>query len=101
MAGQRTYCGVYNDRWCGMTHHGHIVRDAWVFEIISETETCEGWNLARIENLSERVRAQWDKHGLLVSRLPPELRERHTRIYEEAVLRAKAAGWDPELAEDD
>jgi hypothetical protein len=33
--------------------------------------------------------------------LPPDLRERHQRIYEAAVQKAKALGWDPELNDED
>ncbi len=84
-----------------MTPTGNIVRDAWVFGIIPETETCAGWTLQRIEALYDKVTAAWEPSGHLASRLPPELRERHQRIYDAAVKRARAQGWDPELGEDD
>jgi hypothetical protein len=76
-----------------MTTIGKIIRDAWVFELIPETETCEGWNLAGIDALLQKVNAEWDKYGCLVSHLPPELRERHERIHAEALEKARAAGW--------
>jgi hypothetical protein len=40
-------------------------------------------------------------YGLLASRLPPELRERHARIYAAAVVRAREEGWNPELDDED
>jgi hypothetical protein len=85
----------------GMTPTGNIIRDAWVFGIIPETETCAGWNMQRIEALYDQVAVAWQPHGHLASRLPPELRERHARIYAAAVERARAEGWDPELDDDD
>ncbi len=80
---------------------GNIIRDAWVFGLIPETETCEGWPRSRIDVLYDQVTREWDKYGLLVSNLPPELRERHRRIYDQAVADARDKGWDPELDDDD
>jgi hypothetical protein len=80
-----------------MTPTANIVRDAWVFGLIPEDQTCEGWTFQGIEDLYDKVYAAWEPYGHLVSRLPAELKERHARIYTEAVTRARAAGWDPEL----
>jgi hypothetical protein len=96
-----TYPGIDEDKFAGMTDVGHIIRDAWVFEIIAEEETCAGWDLGRLEQLYEQVHQAWAPYGHLVSRLPPELRARHDRIYSEALQRAKALGWTAELGEDD
>jgi len=101
MEQSKTYAGVWNDENGGMTAIGNIVRDAWVFGLIPETESCEGWTLPRIQQLWNQVQAEWDKHGMLVSNLPPELRERHERIYREAMEYAREHGWDPELGDDD
>jgi hypothetical protein len=90
------YVGIDNDMFGGMTTIGKTIRDAWVFELIPETETCEGWNLAGIDALLQKVNAEWDKYGCLVSRLPPELFERHQRIHGEAVKVAREQGWDGE-----
>jgi len=90
------YVGINNDMFDGMTTIGKLVRDAWVFELIPETETCEGWNLAGIESLLDKVNAEWDKYGCLVSRLPEDLYKRHQRIHSEAVSKAREAGWDGE-----
>lgn len=98
---EQRYVGIYQDKFGGMTHLGQIVKDAWLFGIIPETETCAGWDQGQIQAIYERVNAKWDEHGHLPSRLPPELRERHMRIYQEAIARAKAQGWNPELGEDD
>ena len=90
------YVGIDNDLFGGMTSIGKIIRDAWVFGLIPETETCEGWNLAGIDSLFQKVNAEWDKYGCLVSHLPEELFERHQRIHNEAVKKARELGWDGE-----
>jgi hypothetical protein len=101
MNGSRIYVGIYNDRSGGMTVAGNIIRDAWMFGLIPEDETCEGWTLAQIDALYDRVSEAWQPYGHLVSRLPPELRERHARIYGAATEYARSHGWNPELDEDD
>ncbi len=87
------YIGVNHDINGGMTAIGKIIRDAWVFGLIPETETCEGWNLAGIDALLQKVNVEWDKYGCLVSQLPEELAQRHQRIHGEAFKNAKSAGW--------
>ena len=79
-----------------MTTIGKIIRDAWVFELIPETETCEGWNQGQVDVLLDKVNAEWDKYGCMVSQLPADLRERHQRIHDIAIANAKAAGWSGE-----
>ena len=101
MAKPDTYIGIDKDVQGGMTTIGKLIRDAWVFELIPETETCEGWNLGGIDALLEKVNAEWDKYGCLVSHLPEELRERHERIHGEALEKARAAGWSGEVETDD
>jgi hypothetical protein len=95
------YVGINNDINGGMTTIGKIIRDAWVFDLIPETETCEDWSLAGIDALLQKVNGEWDKYGCLVSRLPDDLRERHERIYGQALERAKTAGWQGEMETDD
>ena len=92
----KTYVGLDNDINGGMTMIGKVIRDAWVFEILPETETCDGWEMSRIDTIHQQVNAEWDKYGCLVSGLPEELRVRHKRIYDEAIALAKSRGWDPE-----
>ena len=96
MAKPDRYVGIHNDIHGGMTSIGKIIRDAWVFELIPETETCENWNLARIDALLQKVNAEWDKYGCMVSHLPEPLRARHARIHGEALEKARAAGWSGE-----
>ncbi|GAB4204502.1 MAG: hypothetical protein Fur0019_05340 [Tibeticola sp.] len=95
-----TYAGLHQDQH-GLTQLGRIVLDAWVFGLIADDEDCAGWPLGRMQALMEQVNARWDAYANLPSRLPPELRERHARLYAEAIERARAKGWDPELGEDE
>jgi hypothetical protein len=99
-ANQR-YVGIDKEINGGMTETGKIIRDAWVFGLIEESETCEGWMPQGIEDLWNKVQLEWDKYGYQVRNLPEELRERFMRIQNEAVKRARAEGWDPELSDDD
>jgi len=92
----KKYVGIFNDSYGGMSDTGKIIRDAWIFGIIPETETCEGWNLAGIESLWNKVNIEWEKYGFLMSHLPDDLKNRYIRIQNEAIERAKAAGWDPD-----
>jgi hypothetical protein len=101
MTKPQTYIGIDQEIHGGMTAIGKLIRDAWVFGVIPETETCAGWNLARIDALLHKVNDEWDKYGCLVSHLPDELRERHRRIHGEAMERARAAGWSGEIETSD
>ena len=94
------YIGIDKDMNGGMTNIGKIIRDAWVFEVIPETETCENWNLAGIDSLLQKVNAEWDKYGCLFSNLPEELAQRHRRIHDEGIKLARAAGWSGEYETD-
>lgn len=101
MARPDKYVGINNEVSGGMTTIGKIIRDAWVFGLIEETETCEGWNFAGVDALLDKVNTEWDKYGCLVSNLPVELRERHQRIHDKAIADAKAAGWSGEVETED
>lgn len=101
MPDERTYPGIYDDKWGGMTHLGNIVRDGWVFGLIPETESCAGWNFAAMQVLYDKVAQRWEAYGYQVVRLPEELRARHERIHREAVERARALGWNPDEEEED
>ena len=90
------YVGFEQDIENGMTSTVKVILDARVFGLIAEDENCDGWLAAGILALQEKVAESWDKNGFLPSRLPDELRERHTRIYEKAVKKARANGWDPD-----
>ncbi|MDH5712229.1 MAG: hypothetical protein OEZ15_11305 [Gammaproteobacteria bacterium] len=101
MARPDTYVGINNEVNGGMTTIGKLIRDAWVFGIIPEDETCEGWNFARIDGLLDKVNNEWDKYGCLVSHLPEDLFERHQRIHDAAVETARSAGWSGEQETED
>jgi len=101
MARPNKYVGINNEVQGGMTTIGKIVRDAWVFGLIEESETCEGWNFAGVDALLDKVNKEWDKYGCLVSHLPPELAEKHKRSHDKAIKDAKAAGWSGEVETDD
>ncbi len=98
---QLSYAGIEEDERAGLTHLGRIVRDAWVFDILPESETCAGWNAARMQQLYEQVYAAWEPYAHLPSRLPEPLRKRHESLYAQAIDNAKQRGWNAELSEDD
>jgi hypothetical protein len=101
MAKPDKYVGIDNDLNGGMTTIGKLIRDAWVFGLIPETETCENWNFAGIDGLLDKVNAQWDKYGCLVSQLPEELFKKHQQIHNHAIQKAKQAGWSGEQETED
>ncbi len=101
MARPDKYIGVQNEVNGGMTTIGKIIRDAWVFSLIDESETCEGWNFARVDALLDKVNNEWDKYGCLASNLPAELFEKHQRIHGKAIEAAYAAGWCGEVETED
>jgi hypothetical protein len=98
---EKRYEGIDNDPTGAMNPTGNIIRDAWVFGLIPETESCEGWRVEGIQDLYDKVTREWEKYGHRVSNLPPELAQRHSRIYQAAVSQAREKGWDPELEDED
>ncbi len=92
------YVGIHNDTDGGMTDTGKVIREAWAFGIIDESETCEGWLSAGIEDLWSKVHAEWEKYGFLVNNLPDDIKEKYMRIQTEAIKRAKTAGWNPDIS---
>jgi len=96
----KTYVGLDADSYGGMTPTGTIIRDAQVFGLIPEDETCKGWAVSRVEALYDEVSKAWHPYGHLVSRLPEDLRERHRRIYDAAIQQARELGWSAELYDD-
>ena len=100
---QKIYVGLDKEIRGGMTTIGRAIRDARVFGLIDDSETCEGWNYAGIDDLIDKVNQEWDKHGCLVSQMPADLQERHQRIHGDAIKKAKASGWSgaDELRDDD
>lgn len=100
MAEQPLYEGFERDAH-GITMLGRVVLDAWLFGLIPRTEECVGWDLQRMQQLMDRVNKCWDEYGNLPSRLPPELMRKHEELYQWAMTRARARGWDPELGDED
>ena len=100
MSKVKPYVGIHNDRYGGMTEIGKIIRQAWAFGLIPEHETCEGWLPQGLQDLWMRVSAEWEKYGFQVGNLPDDIRERFMRIQREAMERARAAGWEPEMDDD-
>lgn len=95
--GEQRYVGIDKDKDGGMTEIGKVIRDAWIFGILDESETCEGWLPQGLDDLWRKVSAEWEKYNFQVSNLPDDLRERFMRIQNEAFKRAREAGWDPSL----
>lgn len=98
---EQFYVGIDQDENEGLTHLGRVVRDAWVFGILPETETCTGWGGTQMQVLYEKVYAAWEPYAHLPSRLPDGLRERHAQLYTQAIATAKNKGWDSELDDED
>ncbi len=94
------YVGIDNEGNGGMTVSAKIIRDAWVFGIIPETETCEGWLQQGIDDLWGKVNAEWEKYGFSVGNLPDDLKERFMRIQMAALDKARAEGWEPDMSID-
>lgn len=100
MSGQK-YAGIYNDKTGGLTPHGRVVMDAWVFEIIPVSETCEGWDASQMEELSGKVSAAWLQYENSPRNLPDDLRMRHAMLYEQARMRGESVSWDSNIDGDD
>lgn len=58
----KRYSGIDKDPTGTMNPTGNIIRDEWLFGIIPETETCEGWTLQGIDTLYDKVSMEWDKY---------------------------------------
>lgn len=98
MSSEKKYEGIYNDLYGGMTQTGSIIKDAWLFKLLPEEETCEGWTVGQMQVLYEQVYVAWEPYGHLVSRLPDDLKQRHQQIHDAAIKRARELGWDPDLS---
>ena len=95
------YVGLENDDWGGMTPIGNVIRDAWLFGILPESQTCENWTMGQIQAIHQQVMAEWDKYGCVPSGLPDDLKKRHAEYSDAAVKRARDLGWDPEVPPND
>ena len=91
----KLYVGIDNDHYGGMTPIGNIIKDAWLFGVLPETQTCENWTHGQLQVVHEKVKIEWDKYGCLVSNLPDDLQKQHAEINDRAVKKARELGWDP------
>lgn len=96
MQKSKLYVGIEKDVNGGMTEIGKLIRDAKVFALIDDNETCEGWDISRLDALLLAVNKEWDKYSCSVTQLPEALAKRHSSIHAEAIRRAKTAGWSGE-----
>ncbi len=80
----------------GLTAIAKIVLDAQLFGLIDDDETCQNWPGGKIQELYDKVAKAWEPFGNLPSLLPPELREKHAKLYDPAILTAKNSGWNPD-----
>ena len=90
---EKFYCGLDKDQLGGMNPLGNTIKDAWLFGIPPETETCENWTHGQLQVVNERVKIEWDRYGCLVSNLPDDLKQRHAEINGKAVKKARELGW--------
>ena len=44
-----------------MTALSGLVKDALIFGLLPESQTCEGWTHAAMEAVGEKVRREWQK----------------------------------------
>lgn len=98
---KKIYEGIDNDPSNGMSDTGRIIRDAWAFGLLPETETCKGWNDQRISALWEQTQEEWRKYDYKVGGLPEDILERYMRIQKSWIERAKEKGWDPSIDPND
>jgi len=49
-----------------------------------------------MDNLYDQVVQAWQPYANLPSNLPDDLKQRHAKIYVEAMQQARAKGWDPD-----
>ena len=96
MTAPKTYVGIDNDINGCMTDTGKIIRNGWVFGLIPESETCEGWVAGQIEELWRKNNVEWEKYGFQVGQLPDEMRETFMRVHQAAMEKARESGWDGE-----
>jgi hypothetical protein len=96
----KIYVGLDNDDFGGMTPIGNVIRDAWMFDLLPDTENCENWSYDRLRALHDQVMTEWDKHGCLVSNLPDDLKQRHKEINDKALKIARERGWKAAMVAD-
>jgi len=101
MKQNQSYVGIDKDKYGGMSDIGKLIRDAWAFGLIPQSETCAGWDSSRLEQLWQQVNNQWVRFDFRVANLPTEIRDNYLLIQQLAVKKAKQAGWDAQRELDD
>lgn len=101
MKQNQSYVGIDKDKYGGMSDIGKIIRDAWAFGLIPQSETCAGWDSNRLEQLWQQVNNQWARFDFRVANLPTQIRDNYLLIQRLAVEKAKQAGWDAQRELDD
>jgi len=75
---QSGYAGLHNDQNGGMTHWGQMVKDAWVFGLIPDTEDCAGWTDGQLQVLYEKI---WGRMGKVCASAEPPASGTTTTLY--------------------
>lgn len=96
MTAIKTYPGLDNDEYGGMTPVGNTIRDAWVFGLLPEGETCSGWTLNALEALYKGVSENWERYEYDVKKMPDEMQQRHAQYHKAAIEKALKRGWNPD-----
>jgi len=96
MTAIKTYPGLDNDEYGGMTPVGNTIRDAWVFGLLPEGETCTGWTQNALETLYKGVSETWERYEYDVKKMPEEMQARHEQIHKTAIEKALKLGWNPD-----
>ena len=98
MSQKKNYVGLDFDlsQGDGITPIAKVVLDARLFGLIDESETCKDWPGGNIQELYDKVTKAWEPYGGLPSRLPEDLRTKHSQLYDPAIIKARQNGWDPD-----
>ena len=72
---------MHNDPSASEIDRGRVIRDAWVFGIVPESESCDGWTIQALVQLEHKVNEVWKKYDFKAANLPPHIRTHFDRIY--------------------
>lgn len=99
---QRLYPGYDNDPNLGMSQEAKLIRQAWAFDLLPESEKCVNWRVDQFEELWDKVNSVWEKAEFRLENLPDEVQKRYMDLQNSAFEAARQQGWDPnKLIEDD
>ncbi len=80
----------------GITPIAKVVLDARLFGLIKDNESCKNWPAGNIQELYDKVTKAWEPYGSLPSKLPDDLRQKHAKLYDPAIIVTKQNGWNPD-----